>query len=88
LLWAALILPSAARTVPSEYGSRLGIILLLAAVGDALALALGMTSMTAFYVAAALTFSSTVIIAKLLSDEREIDALHGLCSAKILHAAC
>lgn len=29
------------------------------------------------YVAVALTFSSTIIIVKLLSDKREIDALHG-----------
>jgi predicted Kef-type K+ transport protein len=31
----------------------------------------------AVYVAVALTFSSTIIIVKLLSDKREIDALHG-----------
>jgi predicted Kef-type K+ transport protein len=31
----------------------------------------------AIYVAVALTFSSTIIIVKLLSDKREIDALHG-----------
>jgi len=32
---------------------------------------------TALYVAVALTFSSTIIIVKLLSDKREVDALHG-----------
>jgi hypothetical protein len=32
---------------------------------------------TALYVAIALTFSSTIIIVKLLSDKREIDSLHG-----------
>jgi Kef-type K+ transport system membrane component KefB len=31
----------------------------------------------ALYVAVALTFSSTIIIVKLLSDKRELDALHG-----------
>jgi hypothetical protein len=31
----------------------------------------------ALYVAVALTFSSTIIIVKLLSDKREIDSLHG-----------
>jgi Kef-type K+ transport system membrane component KefB len=32
---------------------------------------------TAIYVAVALTFSSTIIIVKLLSDKREVDSLHG-----------
>ena len=62
----------------------LGQMILTAAVGYALALALGMTSMMAFYVAAALTFSSTVIIVKLLSDKREIDTLHGRIALGIL----
>ena len=55
----------------------LGQMILTAVVGYAATLALGMAPMTTFYVAAALTFSSTVIIVKLLSDKREIDALHG-----------
>lgn len=38
---------------------------------------LGMDWMRAVYVAIALTFSSTIIIVKLLSDKREIDSLHG-----------
>jgi Kef-type K+ transport system membrane component KefB len=38
---------------------------------------LGMPPVTALYVAVALTFSSTIIIVKLLSDKREIDSLHG-----------
>src|SRR5690606_26788922 len=33
--------------------------------------------MEALYIAVTLTFSSTIIIVKLLSDKREIDALHG-----------
>jgi len=45
--------------------------------GYLIALALGMAAMTALYVAVALTFSSTIIIVKLLSDKREIDSLHG-----------
>ncbi|KAB7627209.1 cation:proton antiporter [Alkalilimnicola sp. S0819] len=45
--------------------------------GYGLALLLGLESMTALYVAVALTFSSTIIIVKLLSDKRELDALHG-----------
>ena len=35
------------------------------------------TGSTALYVAVALTFSSTIIIVKLLSDKRELDSLHG-----------
>jgi len=62
----------------------LGQMLITAVVGYTLALALGMTSMMAFYVAAALTFSSTVIIVKLLSDKREIDTLHGRIALGIL----
>ncbi|MCI5040736.1 MAG: cation:proton antiporter, partial [Donghicola eburneus] len=42
-----------------------------------IALALGLDPLTAVYVAIALTFSSTIIIVKLLSDKREIDSLHG-----------
>ncbi|MGF1598930.1 MAG: cation:proton antiporter [Acidimicrobiales bacterium] len=46
-------------------------------VGFLLALLLGMDAATALYVAIALTFSSTIIIVKLLSDKRELDDLHG-----------
>lgn len=52
--------------------------------GYPIALALGMTPLTALYVAVALTFSSTVIVVKLLSDKREIDALHGRIALGIL----
>ena len=38
---------------------------------------LGMDMVPALYVAAAMSFSSTIIIVKLLSDKREIDSLHG-----------
>ncbi|MDP2256351.1 MAG: cation:proton antiporter [Polaromonas sp.] len=47
------------------------------AFGFALILLLGKAPMEALYVAVALTFSSTIIIVKLLSDKREIDSLHG-----------
>ncbi|MFU8817020.1 MAG: cation:proton antiporter [Pseudomonadales bacterium] len=45
--------------------------------GFLLGLALGLDVITSVYVAVALTFSSTIIIIKLLSDKREIDSLHG-----------
>jgi len=46
-------------------------------VGYFIALALGMEAVPALYVAVALTFSSTIIIVKLLSDKKETDMLHG-----------
>jgi Kef-type K+ transport system membrane component KefB len=45
--------------------------------GYLIGLALGLDHVTSLYVAVALTFSSTIIIVKLLSDKREIDSLHG-----------
>jgi len=77
--------PNLVRSVgPVATVAGLGQMAVTAAAGYILALALGMTSMNAFYVAAALMFSSTVIIVKLLSDKREIDALHGRIALGIL----
>ena len=45
--------------------------------GFLLILVMGKDVMEALYVAVALTFSSTIIIVKLLSDKRELDSLHG-----------
>ncbi|MEY2625458.1 MAG: hypothetical protein RL412_1233 [Pseudomonadota bacterium] len=53
-------------------------------IGFAIGLALDLDSMTNFYIATALAFSSTIIIVKLLSDKREIDSLHGKISLGIL----
>ncbi|MDX5373266.1 MAG: cation:proton antiporter [Pseudomonadaceae bacterium] len=47
------------------------------AIGFLIILALGKGYMEALYVAVALTFSSTIIVVKLLSDKRELDSLHG-----------
>jgi Kef-type K+ transport system membrane component KefB len=55
----------------------LGQVAFTTAFGFLIALALGLDAVTALYVAVALTFSSTIIIVKLLSDKREIDSLHG-----------
>jgi Kef-type K+ transport system membrane component KefB len=55
----------------------LGQVIFTSLVGYFLAVALGMEPVTALYVCVALTFSSTIIIVKLLSDKREIDMLHG-----------
>jgi len=53
-------------------------------LGFWLAMALGLAPMPAFYVALALAFSSTIIIVKLLSDKREIEALHGRIALGVL----
>ena len=55
----------------------LGQVIFTAFFGYLIGLALGLGAITSLYVAVALTFSSTIIIVKLLSDKREIDALHG-----------
>lgn len=55
----------------------LGQVIFTAFFGYLIGLGLGLGHITSLYVAVALTFSSTIIIVKLLSDKREIDALHG-----------
>jgi Kef-type K+ transport system membrane component KefB len=55
----------------------LGQVFFTSAIGYLIGLALGFSSLHSFYIAVALTFSSTIIIVKLLSDKKEIDALHG-----------
>jgi len=55
----------------------LGQVAFTSAGGFAICLALGLPAVESFYIAVALTFSSTIIIVKLLSDKREIDSLHG-----------
>ena len=55
----------------------LGQVLFTAVIGFLICLALGFGSVTSLYIAVALTFSSTIIIVKLLSDKRELDSLHG-----------
>jgi Kef-type K+ transport system membrane component KefB len=55
----------------------LGQVAFTAAFGYLICLALGFDWLTSIYIGVALTFSSTIIIVKLLSDKREIDSLHG-----------
>jgi len=55
----------------------LGQVAFTSILGFLIGLALGLNAVTSLYVAVALTFSSTIIIVKLLSDKREIDSLHG-----------
>ncbi|VAW47552.1 Glutathione-regulated potassium-efflux system protein KefB [hydrothermal vent metagenome] len=55
----------------------LGQVVFTSVFGFLIALSLGLDPIPALYVAVALTFSSTIIIVKLLSDKGELDALHG-----------
>ncbi len=55
----------------------LGQVLFTSGLGFLICLALGLDAVTSIYVAVALTFSSTIIIVKLLSDKKEVDSLHG-----------
>ena len=64
-------------TGPVAVVTGLGQVVFTSIVGFALARALGLDTLPAVYVAVALTFSSTIIIVKLLSDKRELDELHG-----------
>ncbi|MBX3001307.1 MAG: cation:proton antiporter [Caldilineaceae bacterium] len=64
-------------TGPVALATGIGQIVFTSAIGLLIALAMGMSMLSAAYVAVALTFSSTIIIVKLLSDKKEIDALHG-----------
>ncbi len=62
---------------PVALATGLGQVAFTSIIGYFIGLALGMTPIAALYVAVALTFSSTIIIVKLLSDKREVDTLHG-----------
>ena len=69
---------------PVALVTGLGQVALTALVGFLIALAAGLEPVAALYVAVALTFSSTIIVVKLLSDKKEIDALHGRIAIGIL----
>lgn len=62
---------------PVALATGLGQLGFTIALGFLIILALGKEVVEAIYVAVALTFSSTIIIVKLLSDKRELDSLHG-----------
>ncbi|MCR9136184.1 MAG: cation:proton antiporter [Alphaproteobacteria bacterium] len=62
---------------PVALMTGLGQVLFTSVIGFGMGIALGFGVITSLYVAVALTFSSTIIIVKLLSDKREIDSLHG-----------
>lgn len=70
--------PKLVRTTgPVALAAGLGQVAFTSLVGFLIGLGLGLEVLSAVYVAVALTFSSTIIIVKLLSDKRELDDLHG-----------
>ncbi len=69
---------------PAALAAGLGQVLLTGAIGFPVALGIGLAPLSALYTASALTFSSTIIVVKLLSDRREIDALHGRMALGVL----
>lgn len=62
---------------PVALATGLGQLAFTIIAGFVIAMLLGMPAVEALYVAVALTFSSTIIIVKLLSDKGEVDSLHG-----------
>ena len=64
-------------TGPVALATGMGQVLFTSAIGFLIAVALGFSTTQAVYIAVALTFSSTIIIVKLLSDKRELEELHG-----------
>lgn len=69
---------------PVALATGVGQLIFTIIFGYLLSRGLGMQHVTALYVSIALTFSSTIIIVKLLSDKREIDSLHGRISMGFL----
>lgn len=55
----------------------LGQVIFTAAIGFVIAVFLGMDVIPAIYIAVALTFSSTIIVVKLLSEKKDMQSLYG-----------
>lgn len=55
----------------------IGQVLFTSVIGYGISISLGLTPIAALYVAIALTFSSTIIILKLLTDKGDVDKLYG-----------
>jgi Kef-type K+ transport system membrane component KefB len=62
----------------------LGQILFTTAVGFVICVALGFSPLASLYMAIALTFSSTIIIVKLLSDKKDLNSLYGKIAVGVL----
>jgi Kef-type K+ transport system membrane component KefB len=69
---------------PVAFITGIGQILFTATIGYFLGILLGFPPLTAIYIATALTFSSTIIILKLISDKDALDKLYGKISVRFL----
>ncbi len=69
---------------PVAMVTGLGQILFTFSMGFIICLFLGFEYITSFYVATAMTFSSTIIIMKLLSDKGDIETLYGRISVGLM----
>ena len=63
-----------------------GQIILTFLAGFAISTVLGLNLISSFYIATALTFSSTIVVVKILSDKRELHSLYAKFSVGILLA--
>jgi len=59
-------------------------IIITGGIGVAIAIGIGFNNISALYIGAALAFSSTVLVVKILSDKKEIETLHGRLALGIL----
>ena len=84
LVGLKLDLPHVRHIGPVVLATGLGQLAFTISIGFVMVLAMGRDWVTALYVAVALTFSSTIIIIKLLSDRRELESLHGRIAVGIL----
>jgi len=64
--------------------SGIGEIIVTGIIGFFIAIGLGLSYTPALYLAAALAFSSTIVVVKILSDKKETDTLHGRIAIGIL----
>ena len=69
---------------PVALATGLGQIAVMAIAGFGFSLLFGLDLIAAAVVGVAITFSSTIIVVKLLSDQRELDELHGRVSLGLL----
>ncbi len=67
-----------------SFNTGVGQIIFTSLIGLILCLLLGFAFVPALYIGVALTFSSTVIVVKLLSEHNEINSLHGRVAVGVL----
>lgn len=76
------------REIPTigkiAFTAGIGQIVITSLVGFLIAIALGFAPVSAIYIAIALTFSSTIIIVKLLSEKDDVNSLYGKIAVGVL----